>query len=212
MSGILSLYRELMGMYRPDLVGSSKQVFWTCVRIAFILTAFAFIWNQSERIKKLEAKSKSPDFRGKANAVLTGMWNGVPQIVVGGTISNRQGTASGAVDWKISVELEDSSIVEGKFPPLPAQDIKVQNSPIGEVTLPVAKYLPIKMLEPLPVGGTVEGWIQAILPTLTQEDLYNKKAVVVIEFKDVITGKLHSFKEPIGERGVHAPWLVNPKH
>jgi hypothetical protein len=52
MSGILSLVRELYGMYAGNL--PPRNLFWSCALIAFIISSFILLWGENKARKKAE--------------------------------------------------------------------------------------------------------------------------------------------------------------
>jgi len=57
MSGVLSLYRELYSLYRGTL--PSQNVFWTCARIAFVLSVALVFGEENREKRKLRQRLES---------------------------------------------------------------------------------------------------------------------------------------------------------
>jgi hypothetical protein len=60
MSGILSLYRELAGMYFPNAV-LGKDMFWFCTRIALFASLMILWYRERKARKELEHPNEPPD-------------------------------------------------------------------------------------------------------------------------------------------------------
>jgi hypothetical protein len=59
MSGVLSLVRETYGMFAVNPI-DSKSVFWSCARIALILSAGIAWWQEHQKVLRLEKEAKTP--------------------------------------------------------------------------------------------------------------------------------------------------------
>src|SRR5947208_3203136 len=71
MSGLLSLVRELLGIYAPQSIAPAA-LFWTCTRVAFIVSAAGLIVSQRHELAKLRASKKRPDIQASDISIMTG--------------------------------------------------------------------------------------------------------------------------------------------
>jgi len=54
MSGVLAIVREVIGLYSPgQAIPVAKKRFWSCVRIAFILSAAVIIYSEHQKVMSL---------------------------------------------------------------------------------------------------------------------------------------------------------------
>lgn len=192
---------------------------------AFLFVAAFFAWQdeytsadwRGNRISHLEeqlrqiTQTQVPNLTAEIGSVAVGTYRGLQGqvlVVVGMEIANHSGAPSGATDFKMHVELDDSQIIQGTVPLLPVGDLKMPMRPgkPEEIVLKRDDYLPIKASQVIGAGSVVEGWFWSVYPTIAKpNDLYVHKAIVVVEFNDVVTGKLHVVKGSVGKAGFHFP-------
>jgi len=57
MSGVFSVFREIVGIYFPR-IGNAESMFWSWTRITFIVSAFIVWWQMRQEIKKLAEENE----------------------------------------------------------------------------------------------------------------------------------------------------------
>jgi hypothetical protein len=107
LSGALALLREMQLMYFPPKAGE-RSVFWSWVRIAFIVAAVLLWWDEHSKVKQLSAAAPQPTIQVNTPPAVVNsppqtayMKAHDPQIVVG---SYKLGG-----NWAVSVECENTS-------------------------------------------------------------------------------------------------------
>ena len=188
------------------------------VLICFVLFACFQTWRDQytssewrrQRILTLEqeAERKAPDFTGEIGGVGSAIWRNQTVIIVAINLENRGGTDSGVHAWKMSVKMDDGTIIQGEPPIPPAKDL---NLPLPEVKggllLKTDLYLPTTTMQPIRAGGATSGWFWSVFPTTTQEYLFGHKAVVIVRYSEIVNGKTHELPSRPLERGIHSPGM-----
>jgi hypothetical protein len=154
---------------------------------------------RGNRIANLESQleqtraNKSPNFVGAIDGVAGGSFHKQPLVVVDMWLGNA-GAPSGASNFRMRVELDDSRIIQGVVPLILDKDLKMprHRGTTVEVVLRRNDFLPSKAAQAICLGCSFESWCWAIYPAIAKpDDLYAHKAVIVIEFTDIATGELH---------------------
>lgn len=188
------------------------------VLMCFVLFACFQTWRdqytssewRGQRILALEQElaRQAPDFAGEIGNVGSATWRNLPLLIVGIRLENRGGTDSGVHAWKMSVKLDDGTIIQGEAPIPPANDLKMPLLEVkGGVLYKTDQYLPITTMQPIRAGGATSGWFWSVFPTTTQEYLVSHKAVVIVRYSEIVNGKTHELLSSPLERGIHSPGL-----
>src|SRR6266568_3366175 len=179
MSGVLSIVREALGIWRGESI-SQRSLFWHCVVIAFLLSMGILVWQKSSQIdgleKQLDELSK-PQFEiahGTA-AVLKGTaeYTKVTEprtfIVLPVTVFNH-GAPSVIRDIGMTVRFPNGEELTGK-PYLPKNPEMSLPGPKGEISFPTSSSLFIKGASPIPMGGQADGFVMFELPAGLMEKI-----------------------------------------
>jgi len=115
--------------------------------------------------------------------------------LVAGILTNPTGPASALIDWKLTVTLPDSRVIEGQIPMPTGKDARIpitKGKLAGQqIELRWSQYGPEVTEHPIPAGGTSGGiWFWADL-NANESELSDEKSKVIIEFSDVVSGKKH---------------------
>lgn len=177
-------------------------IYWGLV--TFLLVSFFMAWRDEHHdLLAIQKKLQSPEFRFNIASIGTGPLNDGVGIHIGGLISNPLGPPSAAIDWKMILEFPDGRIVDGQPVPLTGQDITIPLADTGSrITLPISNYFPHLTLQPIPAGGAVQGWLFGEFRGVTLDELYEKKATLIVEVDDAVAGHRHSVRQVLSNRGI----------
>ena len=157
-------------------------------------------WNdKNTALISLQERLKSPELIGELSALMDGSFNGVPIIVVGGTIRNPLGPPSGVVGWKMNLEFPDGRKISGESMLLTGKDYVVPLTRFKgkTITLKNNKYWPAVCEQPIPAGGSESGWFLSTFNGLNLEEARINNALVVLEVHDAVANKTFKFKIPM---------------
>jgi hypothetical protein len=117
--------------------------------------------------------------------------DGQSLIIVVGTIQNPTGPSSAIVGWKMTVEFPDGNKIVGDPQPINKNDydIPISSMKNAKLILRVNEFWPITTLNPIIKGGVSRGWFWSTFKKLDLKEVYNKKAVIVVAFKDVVSSR-----------------------
>ena len=76
------------------------------------------------------------------------------------------------------------------------------------ITLKTSAYLP-SMTTPVPPGGFIEGWYWATFERLTEANLYEDGALVVLTFQDAVSDRRHKVTGRFTIREVNLPGVTD---
>lgn len=129
------------------------------------------------------------------------------------SISNRAGAASGANDWTLRIEFPDQDAMQAGFLFPPAEDLKFDIHGFTDKGVFRAQdFLPGKTEQAICAGCQTGGWVVARFPQLKDPHYFSDhKAILVMEFKDIVTRQVHTIKRPFTERGITIPGLTPTK-
>lgn len=190
MSGILSLARELLVIYRGDQA-QPRSLFWNCTIIAFVFSATA-LWIL-EHQKVLETENKLREALPKSIPNLSGdveFISIVPKeqgviVAIFANIKN-DGAPSIANIGQIKVVLPGGKQVETVTLSVPYNGIALK-SPQGPTAMfPRQDYLPIKALsQPIATGGAVIGWTWGLARNIALQEINDPSSIISLAFTDV---------------------------
>ena len=140
--------------------------------------------------------------------MLSATWRNQPVVIVTINLENRGETDSGVHAWKMSVKLDDGTIIQGEAPIAPAKDLNIPLPKAkGALLFKTDNYLPITTMQPVRAGGSTSGWFWSVFPATDQEYLLNHKAVVMVRFSEVVNGRPHELPPWPLEKGIRSPGL-----
>jgi hypothetical protein len=188
------------------------------ILLSFLLFACFQTWRdqytssewRGQRILTLEqeVERKAPDFTGEIGSVGSATWRNQTLIIVAINLENRGGTDSGVHAWKMSVKMDDGTIIQGEAPIPPAKDLNIPLPEVkGGLLFKTDLYLPITTMQPIRAGGATSGWFWSVFPTITQDYLFSHKAVVNVRYSEIVNGKTHELPSRPLERGILFPGL-----
>jgi hypothetical protein len=196
MTGILSVFREIMGIYAPPGMIPASDLFWACTRVAFALAMVAAWIVEHRKVGSLEAGLKVPDFQGEIGTVIGGsfMVGGTERclLAVGAVIRNPRGPSSAALEWDLSILFADGKVIRGQRFPFSGKDMTVPAQTGQAVTLPAAAYLPVLMGKAIDAGGLADGWFMMSFDPSEVDEFYGRNGVLRLEFRDAATMTRHS--------------------
>lgn len=208
MSGILSLARELLLIYRGEQV-QQRSLFWNCVIIAFVISAGILYFLEHQRATEAETKlqdvmEQRPKLQGEFRFVITSQQQQETFALIAVTISNR-GMPSIADGWQLTVKLRDGRSVKGVIQTIP-QSIKVNRSD-GVLTYYGADALYDKVsTNPIESGGQKSGLLLFNLPDVIASDASQSGTEFSLRFIDVAKNEYRCSQILSGED--HMPFYV----
>jgi hypothetical protein len=191
MSGILSIVREVITLYAPGRF-EQRSLFWACVRIALVISAFLAMYGLYQRGEDLrqqltEAQDRSkPKLSWRFDQWFVTTRGGVPNatyIFIQGVIKNT-GAPSIVDAWQFVLITQDGKSYEGEkrlftgvpfFDPAPGQGVRLYQSDNLILKQPD---------EPIPSGGRRAGWLLFII-NKPQAEVFDDNAKMQISFEDV---------------------------
>ncbi len=206
MSGIVGLLIGIglrIGRRISDTINQWSDVpdwIFICIGLIFLFFAGYAAWNdKNNALLALQKRLATPQLGGRLNSVAYGDMNGEPLIVVGGIFTNPLGPPTAIVRWTIRIEFPNGEIIEGKIPLLPKDEI---NKIIGQtqfmLSLKHDSSWMAKGETPIPIGGTLSGWLWGIFCNLDFNDAFNNQALIVVEAEDAVAGAKHTLKMLLG--------------
>lgn len=185
LSGILSIFRDIIGMYSER---NERSVFWKCVAIAFILSAVTVIWTRGKEIENLHAalvKSK-PDLSGAIERISVGPAKDSPDdslCFIFAKIKNK-GTPSSIDNVRVSVILASGrKIVATPLQPPVGNFTITQNG--NATVLPAERNLVSVGFNPIPTGGLIDGFLCALLRGVPINEANKGIPGVELSFDDI---------------------------
>jgi hypothetical protein len=129
-------------------------------------------------------------------------------IHVGCSIDNKTGLATGLTDWKMLIKFKDGNTIEG-VPPMVNGDLTVPLIGYNEkqVYFRAADYLPIKTMQPIPAWGATYGWYWSVFKGVTKTDVRGKGAILVIEFRELASGRGRTIERSMDSPGREIPGM-----
>ncbi|HEV1996153.1 MAG TPA: hypothetical protein VGR03_17600 [Candidatus Acidoferrum sp.] len=187
MSGILSLFRELLGVYRPDQAHAAS-LFWRCVWIAFIISSVSAWASQYHRANEAERKleeTKQPSFKvtiGQSISVYRAdqkatFWLPVITIVNGGAQSAILGWQIHYKSPTLDQDVPPVRILEKTFElEIPNQPVFVMN-PLEAVNLKKG---------PIVRGDSREGRLPVFIPGDHTKEISSGEALISVTVHDYL--------------------------
>lgn len=191
MSGVLSIIRELVLIYRPDEIREGF-LFWRCVIIAFVLSSFALWITEHHQTLVLQAKIDQlslPNLGGKLGFAIapSGSTSQDSVITINGMITNA-GAPSIAYDWSADLNFRDGHVIHGKRVVQPGvQAMVTLLQDLGPpITLSGASHWDrTATMQPIPTGGAAPGWIQFVFSGTSDKQMQDDGAELVFSFTDI---------------------------
>jgi hypothetical protein len=117
MSGIFSLFREVVLMRHPEKVGHA-HLFWRCLFITYIICSF-WLWCGEHSLLLAEHKKHEAQldftFHGEGTASVTTDPNSSVIFFIAGTIANSGEMPSIVRDWTLDIDLPDGTRISPKL-------------------------------------------------------------------------------------------------
>ena len=121
MSGIIGLLIGLglrIGRRTSETIKGWSDIpdwIFICIGLVGLFWAGYAAWqDKNQALIALEQKLQTPKFGGRLGAVFRGTRGSrgkdKPLVIVGGTITNPLGPASGVIDWKMGIKFPDSRV------------------------------------------------------------------------------------------------------
>jgi len=187
MSGIFSLFRELLVIFKPEKA-KDAHLFWRCVFITFIISSF-WLW-ASEHKQTLELQGKLenltvPHLNGEFNTNLNDRNGGVVALL-DGVIWNTGATTS-IVQWRVSLVFRDGRVIYGDIPigPNRRDGFLTYKSLDGKsVDFSGSNYWPSNDAL-ISQGGKLAGWMIAFFPNISKQEIVSNEAKISLDYLDV---------------------------
>jgi hypothetical protein len=204
MSGLLSLFREMVGIYAPTMIFGGN-LFWACARIAFGLAMVSAWVIEHRKVAALERRFSAPNLKCELRIATGDLNEGGRKtgsvVIAHGIISNPTGPPTALFEWTLELQFSDSRVIRGMIPVAPRNDITFPVPGLGSLVLPRSTYWLIQTAtQPIVSGGIADGWMLAYFRGIEQSDLYNGvQATVTVH--DAVSGKSHAFSRNIDRSG-----------
>ena len=197
MSGPLSLFREIMIIYRPDQA-QPRSLFWSCILIAFIISSAILLIKQHKKINILakgldeEKDRKKPNLSSEFDvfAVAPAGKKEEDSVITIMAIIRNVGAPSIISNVRVVIKKENMEIQ--------GEDVVLGQGPMfleGEGLKLIVKEednLPRKgIANPIPTGGALHGWHIVLARKIKKEEIYNRGTIITFSYKDV-TGRLYA--------------------
>lgn len=200
MTGLLSLIRELQGIYQPNVI-QQRSLFWHSVFVAFIISS-AILWIiEHQKVKRLEMDKRSQDPKLNADfnvfaVAPAGIQDRDSIVAITGLITNT-GAPSIVKNIRVVVETGGKSI-QGQFISLDSRGSRFQEIIDGE---PVERIMKFEdhwvrncSSNPIMKGGGAIGGHVVLLPNITTDDVFRAGTIIMLTFQDVCD-KSYEFKK-----------------
>jgi hypothetical protein len=196
MSGLLSIYREWFTIQHPDKV-LPKHLFWSSVRIAFIVSAALAWFGQYHKVQQLEEqvgeKQTQIDnltkpklvFRLGQSASNYQSDLGMTAFLVEGTIIN-QGADSAVVDWKSHYKSSTLDKDVNLGVPLREPVLFGTSKSNAVIAYYGSQSIMNKASHPIPRGGYITGRVLLAIPGNHVSEISNGIGLVTITIKDYL--------------------------
>jgi len=219
MSGILSLARELLLIYRGEQV-QQRSLFWNCIIIAFIISATA-LWvlehkelKETQRQLTVSLDTSTPKLECEFGWISADMPSEdkssvYTRIFTAYTVRNT-GAPSVAKYWEYTIKLPGGRTVKGVNQTIPKSlTVKTVNG-LWKYYEEDALYNKA-YINPIQNGSEVSGILIFHLPGLTKDDVFTHGSMVTLSFKDV-KGKQNScVHEMTGKKEIDLKYLPGMK-
>ncbi|MEE9910118.1 MAG: hypothetical protein K4571_00200 [Deltaproteobacteria bacterium] len=202
MSGILAIFREALLIFYPNNT-QQQSVFWSCVLIAFIISAAILLFQQRKVINTItkeldeEKENKRPKLTAEFNVFAVapaGKLNEDSIVSLTATITN-----VGAPSIISHVEL----ILKKEGREIKGENIVLSSGPIvfegNDIKLQVRQEDNLTrqgISHPIPTRGALHGWHVVLFRNIKREEIYSPTTTVIFRFKDV-TGALYTTETPM---------------
>ena len=195
MTGILSLLREALSIFAPDLA-PPRSLFWNCVIIAFVISASILWYLEHKKVTK-----SHPSLTAKFDFITTapaGEHKFDSIIVISATIINN-GAPSIVDNIAIKVMIEDKWFA-GESVLMPKEGIYLHGD--GQTLyFRTTDTLQRKGLDqPIPTGGCAAGPALFLIRGVQAKNIIKPTTVIALTFKDVIN-KDYCFQKKMSESG-----------
>ena len=196
MSGILSILREVLAIFYPNQV-PQRSIFWSCVIIAFILSAALLLFQQYKKINILakdldeEKDRKKPKLNAEFNvlaAAPAGKKEEDSIIIIMATITNI-GAPSIISSVNIIIKKGDREI-HGEDVVLAAGPMFLEGEDLKITVKEEDNLVRRGISNPIPNGGALHGWHVVLVRNIQKEEIYLPSTTIIFKYMDV-TGKLY---------------------
>lgn len=208
MSGVLSLARELLRMYRGDQV-HPPSLFWDSVGAAFILAVITTVVMQQREVRTLKKAMAAanevnlPRLRGEIKGIVSGPSPEGALVFMLVAVTNSGGD-SAAVDYRARVVsgsetriLQPRAIVDG---------FTLKDAALRPMALWSAEdSLPDKSTRPIHRGELVSGPIRFTVMGRTPQELTDSRWV--LEFKDVQANSYETPEVILDNKPIEFPYV-----
>ena len=180
------------------------------IALTFLIIALYQAWEEkNKQYIALKELLESSDISLQMNSFSSGQdADGQPVFFVGGLLYNKGGRPSGLINWNIAIEFPNGDKIMGAMPPAPYKDLTVTlpGSPPHDIVFRANEFWPTVSQNPIIGGGALGGWCWGKFFNLNMSEAYEKKALIIIEYTNIVTGKTHQFKRALGASGIHVPF------
>ncbi|HEV3375102.1 MAG TPA: hypothetical protein VG051_05315 [Candidatus Acidoferrum sp.] len=146
---------------------------------------------------------KVPNFEGQITHLASISTPSGTLLIVGGILTNPSGPPSAAIDWQIHLEFDPSRKIVGQMAQEPNADREIVMPNGIKGTLKRENWWPTIAAKPIAPGSVAGGWLGALFPGISEDEIYEKHALVVVDFRDALAGEWHHISMPAPEKGVH---------
>jgi hypothetical protein len=166
--------------------------------------------SKTQELEELEKRLSFPEFVSTPGSVSHGPMGTRTVITFFAHIANPFGPQSSLYGWQMHLEFADKRIVRQSSPIFPNPNgVNMSLGNTGKsVLLKTSAFLP-SLTAPVPPGGFIEGWFWATFEGITEANLYEDRALVVLTFRDAVSGKEHRLTQTFKTRGVNLPGVTD---
>jgi len=185
------------------------------VPLLWVIGGFCIIWgfyaawkDKNDEVVNLRARLAAPRFEGRITALSSMTTPSGAVLLAGGILMNPTGPPSVAIDWQMHLEFNPSTKIVGQMMQEPDADRDFVMSNGMKAILKHDNWWPTKAATPIAPGGVAGGWLWALFPGLSADEIYEKHAIVVVDFRDAVIGEWHHISLPVPEKGLHMPPVI----
>jgi hypothetical protein len=182
--------------------------------VACFIAVHRFRIERDEAIKRLS--ENTPNFKGHIEQIIVGACpspngNLTPQIILKMTVANT-GAQSIADNFSLSLRTHDGNMIKG-IPTWNAnEDVKLfgQDMSHPQQILRRDRYMPTVALTPIQKGGKIFGYLAAVFPDTTQEEVHRRDNDVIVDFEDINEKKYSCTCSVFGSQDNSGEWKIMP--
>jgi hypothetical protein len=211
MSGVISVCLGIflrIGRRISDTIKAWSDIpdwLFVCVGTACVFWAGYAAWkDKTQQLLVLQERLKSPELKLEIGNTWWGSRDGHLQFILSGLLSNPHGPDSGVTNWKLTLDVPDSTPMEGVL--IPGRN---DNLVFGDIIFIPSEYWPRRAADPIRSGGSCPGWIWFVFPRLTNEEFRKLgKTTITLSVDDIVSGKTHYATQIIDDttKGINIPW------